>query len=101
MGCRERSAKSDLLRLVVRVCGPRRAVVCDPPGTAPGRGAHLHPSTACLDLAERRRALPRALRIEGPLDLSAVRMYVEARTQDLTDVAPAGASTERKRSSRS
>jgi hypothetical protein len=36
---------------------------------------HLDPS--CLDLAERRRAFPRALREQGALDLAAVRAYVE------------------------
>ena len=37
-------------------------VVPDPLGTAPGRGAHLHPTTECYELAERRRAFARALR---------------------------------------
>ena len=35
----------------------------DPEGTAPGRGAHLHPTTGCFDLAVRRKAFSRALRI--------------------------------------
>jgi predicted RNA-binding protein YlxR (DUF448 family) len=39
----------------------------------PGRGAHLHRDPACLELAERRRAFPRALRVTGPLDPDAVR----------------------------
>lgn len=39
------------------------AVVPDPDGTAPGRGAHLHPTTGCYDLAVRRKAFSRALRI--------------------------------------
>ncbi len=29
----------------------------------------MHPEPACLDLARRRRAFGRALRVEGPLDL--------------------------------
>ena len=37
-------------------------VVPDPLGTAPGRGAHLHPTTECYDLAVRRKAFGRALR---------------------------------------
>lgn len=41
------------------------AVVPDPRGTAPGRGAHLHPTIACFELAERKRAFRRALRYEG------------------------------------
>jgi len=61
------------------------AVVPDPRGTAPGRGAHLHPTTACLELAERRRAFRRALRYEGgkPLGLDALRAYVTAAETDL------------------
>ena len=43
----------------------------------PGRGAHLHPDLTCLDLAERRRAFPRALRTPGPLDAGRVRAAVE------------------------
>jgi len=57
------------------------AVVPDPQGTAPGRGAHLHPTTACYELAVRRKAFGRALRIlggkaTGPLDSAAVGAYV-------------------------
>jgi predicted RNA-binding protein YlxR (DUF448 family) len=37
-------------------------VVPDPDGTAPGRGAHLHPTAECYDLAVRRKAFARALR---------------------------------------
>ncbi|HEV8526493.1 MAG TPA: YlxR family protein [Actinomycetes bacterium] len=72
VGCRARAAKSDLLRVVVI----EGACVPDQHGRLPGRGAHLHPDLACLDLAERRRAFPRALRVPGPLDLSALREYV-------------------------
>ncbi|WP_269778380.1 YlxR family protein [Nocardioides mangrovicus] len=77
MGCRRRDSRRQLLR-VVAGAGPdgRPAVVPDPRGTAPGRGAHLHPTTDCLTLAERRRAFPRALRVEGAMDLAALRMYL-------------------------
>ncbi|MGH3385859.1 MAG: YlxR family protein [Nocardioidaceae bacterium] len=78
IGCRVRAAKSDLLRLVVSTQGPHRVVSPDPRGTASGRGAHLHPTTTCLDQAERRRAFARSLRVDGPLDTSALRAYVEA-----------------------
>jgi uncharacterized protein len=52
-------------------------VVVDARGNLPGRGAWIHPGLACLDLAVRRRAVPRALRVAGPLDLTAVRAYLE------------------------
>lgn len=33
--------------------------------------------TECLDLAERRKAFPRAFKVPGPLDVSLVREQVE------------------------
>ncbi|WP_347814100.1 YlxR family protein [Actinomadura sp. 7K507] len=74
-GCRIRTAKSDLLRLVV----VEGVIVPDPRGRLPGRGAHLHPDLGCLDLAERRRAFPRAFRVPGPLDAGALRERLAAR----------------------
>ncbi|MEU2431149.1 YlxR family protein [Streptomyces sp. NPDC007861] len=73
VGCRERAAKSDLLRIVAI----EDACVPDHRGTLPGRGAYLHPASVCLDLAVRRRAFPRALRVQGPLDTADVRLAVE------------------------
>lgn len=40
----------------------RPAITPDPAGTAPGRGAHLHPTPECYELAVRRKAFVRALR---------------------------------------
>ncbi|MBW5486869.1 YlxR family protein [Streptomyces bambusae] len=74
VGCRERAAKSDLLRIVVAgdACVPDRR------GTLPGRGAYVHPAVVCLDQAVRRRAFPRALRSPGVLDTAELRRAVEA-----------------------
>ncbi|HVT21122.1 MAG TPA: YlxR family protein [Mycobacteriales bacterium] len=74
VGCRVSAAKSELLR-VVAVEG---TLTPDPRGTSPGRGAHLHPDPACLALAERRRAFPRALRLAGPLDTEVLRQHLAA-----------------------
>lgn len=76
MGCRERAAKRDLLRIVVIEggCAP------DSRGTLPGRGAYVHPASVCLDLAVRRRAFPRAFRVQGPLETAELRHYVEQAT---------------------
>ncbi|GAA3522148.1 YlxR family protein [Nocardioides daeguensis] len=64
IGCRARATKSELLRVTAGSGSDGRpAVVPDPGGTAPGRGAHLHPTTGCYDLAVRRKAFSRALRI--------------------------------------
>ncbi|MEY9849764.1 putative RNA-binding protein YlxR (DUF448 family) [Streptacidiphilus sp. BW17] len=43
----------------------------------PGRGAYLHPESGCLASALRRRAFPRAFRLQGPLDTTALERYVE------------------------
>lgn len=43
----------------------RPVVVPDPDATAPGRGAHLHPTAECYELAVRRKAFARALRVRG------------------------------------
>jgi predicted RNA-binding protein YlxR (DUF448 family) len=51
-------------------------VVPDPLGSAPGRGAHLHPTTACYDLAVRRRAFGRALRSDTGLGSAPVAAYL-------------------------
>ncbi|WP_131787398.1 YlxR family protein [Protofrankia symbiont of Coriaria ruscifolia] len=72
VGCRARVARSDLMRTVA-VDGELRP---DDRRCMPGRGAHLHPDLVCLDLAERRKAFLRALRVAGPLGLEHVRAYL-------------------------
>jgi uncharacterized protein len=68
VGCRGRAAASELLRVTAGSdAHGRPAVVPDPGRTATGRGAHLHPERSCYDLAVRRKAFPRALRVPGPL----------------------------------
>jgi predicted RNA-binding protein YlxR (DUF448 family) len=78
VGCRRRDSPANLLRMTESggVIHP------DPAHRAPGRGAHLHPAAACLDLAVRRKAFPRAFRVPGPLDVSLVREYVEQRVSE-------------------
>ncbi|MEU0028180.1 YlxR family protein [Streptomyces sp. NPDC006335] len=73
VGCRQRAAKTDLLRIVAI----EDACVPDPRGTLPGRGAYIHPALVCLDQAVRRRAFTRALRAPGALDTKALRQHVE------------------------
>ncbi|MBO4273821.1 MULTISPECIES: YlxR family protein [Microbispora] len=76
VGCRVRTVKSELLRLVV----VEDVIVPDVRGRLPGRGASMHPSPRCLELAERRRAFPRAFRAQGPLDTSLLRDHLEGLT---------------------
>ena len=58
------------------------AVRPDPDGRAPGRGAHLHPTTECLDLAVRRRAFTRALRATVALSDVPLREHLARLTQN-------------------
>jgi len=59
VGCRERGAKRELVRLVVAGEGVR----IDRTGSAPGRGAYVHPYRACVEAALARGAIARALRV--------------------------------------
>jgi len=77
VGCRQRTDKLELMRVVAQDRGRGLEAVPDLSRRAPGRGAHLHPTPDCLDLALRRRSLPRALRTEGSrLDTTALEELV-------------------------
>jgi predicted RNA-binding protein YlxR (DUF448 family) len=58
VGCRQRAPKAELLRVARTPAG----VSADPRGTAPGRGAYVHPGSDCVAAALRKGALARALR---------------------------------------
>lgn len=75
VGCRERAGLSELLRVVWQ----DGTAVPDPHRRLPGRGAHVHPVVACLDRAERSRALQRALRAASIPDLRVVRDLIESK----------------------
>ena len=62
-------------------------LVPDPRRRLQGRGAWLHPDVRCLELAVRRRAFGRALRVEGRLGADAVAAWLTAH--------PAGASIQK------
>ena len=83
VGCRSRSAATELLRVVVApspdATAPAVALEPDPRRRRPGRGAWVHPDPACVELAQRRRAFGRALRVAGPVDPAAVVEYVAER----------------------
>jgi predicted RNA-binding protein YlxR (DUF448 family) len=80
VGCRERATASELLRVVAGSDAEGSpALVPDPDHRAPGRGAHLHPTDRCWQLAVRRKAFPRALRAGGQLSGALVEAYL-ART---------------------
>ncbi|GAA1731875.1 YlxR family protein [Aeromicrobium alkaliterrae] len=72
IGCRERAPQTELVRLVAVRADTTTVVTPDLRRSMPGRGAHLHPDPACLDLARRRKAFGRALHVEGQLDLDLI-----------------------------
>jgi len=73
VGCRERTAAIELLRVVV----VEGVIVPDPRRRMPGRGAWVHPDMACVDLAIRRRAFARAARVAQPPDPSALQVFLD------------------------
>ena len=68
MGCRERKAKRELIR-VVRT--PEGAVRLDFGGKMNGRGAYLCPNPECLKKAIRAKALERSLEVSIPEEVVA------------------------------
>jgi len=91
---------TELLRVVRdsrAAAGPPVPVRADPARRAAGRGAWIHPDLRCLTRAERRKAFGRALRIDGPVDTTALhRLLAEQAAQDPPPeaAAPADAVTE-------
>jgi predicted RNA-binding protein YlxR (DUF448 family) len=84
VGCRRRDVRSALLRVVAERddTGEHVAsVVADPRQRLPGRGAWLHPTPECLDLAVRRKAFGRALRVKAFLEVALVGAYIDAHDQ--------------------
>ena len=68
MGCRERKAKKELIR-VVRT--PEGQVCLDFSGKLNGRGAYLCPSAGCLQKARKAKSLERSLEVAIPEDVYA------------------------------
>ena len=58
VACRQEAGKAELLRVVRR---PDGTVARDPTGRMAGRGAYVHASSECIELARKRRALDSAL----------------------------------------
>ena len=63
MGCRERKAKKELIR-VVRT--PEGAVCLDFSGKLNGRGAYICPCADCLKKARKAKSLDRSLEVTIP-----------------------------------
>ncbi len=76
VGCRGRGMRSQLLRFVAVHRSDGIVLAPDSRRSMPGRGAWLHPDLECFDLAVRRRAFGRALRVAFHLDPADVRAQV-------------------------
>ena len=66
MGCRERKAKKELIRVVRGTDG---SVSLDFSGKAAGRGAYICPKTECLKKAQKAKSLDRSLEVEIPQEV--------------------------------
>ena len=66
MGCRERKAKREMIRVVRGTDGN---VSLDFGGKMNGRGAYICPNPDCLKKAQRSKALERRLEVEIPAEV--------------------------------
>ena len=73
LGCRRSADQADLLRFVEL----QGQVVPDSGVRQAGRGAYVHRKPDCLDMALRRKAVGRALRVSGELDLTLLRQAID------------------------
>ena len=61
VGCRAMKPKKELVRIA---CNKEGEITVDPTGKAPGRGAYVCRSRACLERAVKTRALERAFSVK-------------------------------------
>jgi predicted RNA-binding protein YlxR (DUF448 family) len=87
VGCRQVQGKRELVR-VVRT--PEGEVVVDPTGKRNGRGAYVHATRDCFDLALRRGGIERGLKTSLTPE---ARRALEAIAQSLPSAPPEGEAT--------
>ena len=64
VACRKRATRAELLRVVAR----DGRLLVDDRAVLPGRGAWVHETAKCMNLAVQRGTFARALRVSGRLD---------------------------------
>lgn len=92
VGCRKRADQSQLVRAVTQEIDGYNAVVIDEHRRLSGRGAWLHPDSACMESALKRKAFNRAFRgaVETKFLVSQFQAHPEAsrRSVQQTTVLP-------------
>ncbi len=73
VGCRQRVFQKSLLRVNL----VENRLVPKPNGGSMGRGAWIHPSSKCLEIAIDRKALGRALKAQKQVDAAELITYIE------------------------
>ncbi|MDO4910914.1 MAG: YlxR family protein [Corynebacterium sp.] len=74
---RRKAPVTSLLRIVAQEIDGDFYAVPDAKKKAPGRGAWIEPTPESYAIATRKNAFGRALRVNGNIDTSAVREYIE------------------------
>ncbi len=85
VGCRLVQGKREMIRIVRT---PEGEVVVDPTGRRNGRGAYVHASRECLDLALKRGGLERGLKVSLSPE---ARQSLQAMAESLPSAPPEGA----------
>ncbi|MBV7295244.1 YlxR family protein [Corynebacterium sp. TAE3-ERU12] len=79
---RNRFPEERLLRVVSRGEGSTLRVVPDPQRRMSGRGAWITPTIEAWELAQKRRAFSRALKVSTTVDAGPVRDYLDTLEED-------------------
>ena len=84
VGCRQVQGKREMIRIVRT---PEGEVVVDPTGRRNGRGAYVHASRECVDLALKRGGLERGLKVSLSPE---ARRALETMAESLPSAPPEG-----------
>lgn len=83
---RKTAPQSQLLRVVAQFKDNGDVhIVPDPQRRLPGRGAWITPELQAFEIAEKRRAFPRALKVSANADLDEVRAYLVHKQEKVPD----------------
>ncbi len=86
VACRTTGGKRGLLR-IVRL-PDQGGIALDPTGKKNGRGAYICPTTECVALALKRKALERSLKTPIPEEVAALLCTTVAATETTENISP-------------